>query len=75
MVAGLGSDKRCSLRCRVGERIRCATSCPDDQYPREGTVLARPAGHPVTAAQLLEVERLLALFRRIAAARSSAAGL
>ncbi|AGL29862.1 hypothetical protein J114_02305 [Mycobacterium tuberculosis EAI5/NITR206] len=62
---------RYMLRCRVGERIRVCDWLPDDPYPR-AKVRFWPdqPGHPVTAAQLLEVEdRVVALFERIAAAR------
>ena len=63
---------RFMLRCRTGERIRVCEWLPDDPYP-QATVQAWPdePGEPVTADQLAELEdRVMALFERIAAARS-----
>jgi Lon protease-like protein len=60
------------LRCRTGERIRVCDWLPDDPYPR-AMVQAWPdePGQPVTADQLEQLEdRVMALFERIAAARS-----
>jgi uncharacterized protein len=64
---------RYSLRCRTGERIRVCEWLSDDPYPR-ATVKLWPdePGDPVTGAQLLDLEdRVMALFERIAQARSA----
>ncbi len=67
----LGGSGRFALRCRMAERIRVCDWLPDDPYPR-AIVQTWPdePGHPVSDAQLREVEdRVMALFERIAAAR------
>jgi uncharacterized protein len=68
----LAGSGRFMLRCRTGERIRVCDWLPDDPYPR-AMVQAWPdePGEPVTADQLEQLEdRVMALFERIAAARS-----
>ena len=68
----LAGSGRFMLRCRTGERIRVCDWLPDDPYPR-AMVQAWPdePGQPVTADQLEQLEdRVMALFERIAAARS-----
>jgi uncharacterized protein len=68
----LSGSGRFALRCRMGERIRVCNWLPDDPYPR---AMARAwpdeQGEPVTASQLRDLEnRVMALYERIAAARS-----
>jgi uncharacterized protein len=68
----LAGSGRFMLRCRTGERIRVCDWLPDDPYPR---AMVQPwpdePGEPVSASQLEELEdRAMALFERIAAARS-----
>ncbi len=67
----LKDSGRFLLRCRTGERIRVCDWLPDDPYPR-ALVQAWPdePGEPVTTDQLEALEdRVMALFRRLAAAR------
>jgi Lon protease-like protein len=68
----LADSGRFVLRCRTGERIRVCDWLPDDPYPQAMVqVWPDEPGEPVTAGQLEELEdRVMALFERIAAARS-----
>jgi uncharacterized protein len=70
--ADLGSG-RYALRCRIGERIQVCDWLPDGPYPRAVARLwPDEPGDPVSEAQFLDVEdRVMALFERIAAARSA----
>lgn len=68
----LGSG-RYSLRCPVQERIRVLEWLTDDPYPR-AAIEPWPdePGDPVAGAQITEIEdRVMAVFERIAAARSA----
>jgi uncharacterized protein len=64
---------RYTLRCRVGDRIRVREWLPDDPYPR-AVIEPWPdePGDAVSGDEIRELEdRIMALFERIAAARSA----